>query len=318
MEALEGRAARHFPARRLHARGGRRNISCLRGGHGARAGNRAGRKFFALRARRTGHSTSRRLERMPALKAHPLAEAVREASEGVSFLIRAQQGQNGGVLAGHNYHLSYVRDQYGTFRGLLAMGCLEEAAAIVRFSHDVFARSGRLANAQGIGVPGSFHEHEKRRRGNHRLPAIAIHKAIGSDREPGIFRQAAAHAGLGAAQARSLSCTGACCPSMATKPMWRAVFCRAPRSNHGSFEATMLLSRAASAILAQRRAEEKEDWIRQAKEALADAERQFEDNFRRKDGYIANSLARLEGLTEPAYRHGMCPERRYLWLAQSA
>ena len=77
--------------------------------------------------------------------------------------------------------------------------------------------------------------------------------------------------------------------------------------NHGSFEATMLFIEGGKRYLAQRRTEEKEDWICQAKEALADAERQFEDNFRRKDGYIANSLARLEGLTEPAYRHGMCP-----------
>ena len=243
---------------------------------------------------------------MPALKAHPLAEAVREASEGVSFLIRAQQGQNGGVLAGHNYHLSYVRDQYGTFRGLLAMGCLEEAAAIVRFSHDVFARSGRLANAQGIGVPGSFHEHENDAveiTGYLLLQSIKLLEATGNreffDRQRPMLdwalrRQISQlHRGMLPFNGDETYVAGGFLPRTAL--------------NHGSFEATMLFIEGGKRYLAQRRAEEKEDWIRQAKEALADAERQFEDNFRRKDGYIANSLARLEGLTEPAYRHGMCP-----------
>ena len=261
-----------------------------------------------LRAAREedGAFHQRRLERMPALKAHPLAEAVREAGEGVSFLIRAQQGQNGGVLAGHNYHLSYVRDQYGTFRGLLAMGCLEEAAAIVRFSNDVFARSGRLANAQAIGIANSFHEHENDAveiTGYLLLQSTKLLEAAGDraffdEQRPMLdwalrSQIAQLHRGMLPFNGDETYVAGGFLPRTAL--------------NHGSFEATMLFIEGGKRYLAQRRAEEKEDWIRQAKEALADAERQFEDNFRRKDGYIANSLARLEGLTEPAYRHGMCP-----------
>lgn len=263
-------------------------------------------EIFRAAREEDGAFHQRRLERMPALKAHPLAEAVREASEGVSFLIRAQQGQNGGVLAGHNYHLSYVRDQYGTFRGLLAMGGLEEAAAIVQFSHDVFARSGRLANAQGIGVPGSFHEHENDAveiTGYLLLQSIKLLEATGNreffDRQRPMLdwalrsQIAQLHRGMLPFNGDETYVAGGFLPRTAL--------------NHGSFEATMLFIEGGKRYLAQRRTEEKEDWIRQAKEALADAERQFEDNFRRKDGYIANSLSRLEGLREPAYRHGMCP-----------
>ena len=242
---------------------------------------------------------------MPALKAHPLAEAVREAGEGVSFLIRAQQGQNGGVLAGHNYHLAYVRDQYGTFRGLLAMGCLEEAAAIVRFSNDVFARSGRLANAQAIGIANSFHEHENDAveiTGYLLLQSTKLLEAAGDraffdEQRPMLdwalrSQVAQLHRGMLPFNGDETYVAGGFLPRAAL--------------NHGSFEATLLFIEGAKRYLASRRAEKREDWIERAREAIAEAERRFEGNFRRGNGYIANSLARLVGLAEPEYRHGMC------------
>ena len=50
-----------------------------------------------------------------------------------SVLIKSQQGTGGGVLAGHAYHMGYVRDQYGVSRGLLAMGHYGEAKKILEF-----------------------------------------------------------------------------------------------------------------------------------------------------------------------------------------
>ena len=247
----------------------------------------------------------RRLARMPILRSHPLANVVREASEGVAFLIRAQQAQNGGILAGHNYHLSYVRDQYGTFRGLLAMGCQEEAEAIVKFSQDVFLRSGRLANAQGIGVPNSFHEHENDSveiTGYLLLQSIKLLEATGNreffdEQRPMLdwalrsqLRQL--HQGMLPFNGDETYVAGGFVPRTAL--------------NHGSFEATMLFIEGGKRYLSMRHAGKSEDWLCHAKEALANAERQFERNFRRGNSYIANSLLRLNGLVEPAYRHGMC------------
>jgi hypothetical protein len=101
---------------------------------------------------------------------HDFASALREDAplrseflrilDSVSVLIKAQQGKEGGVLAGHNYHLGYVRDQYGVFRCLLKLGYYEEARSILSFYWDIWKRYGRICNAQGIGVFGLFHEHE--------------------------------------------------------------------------------------------------------------------------------------------------------------
>lgn len=74
-------------------------------------------------------------------------------------VIAAQQSNGGGVLAGYNYHLSYVRDNYGVFRFLLAAGAYGRARNMLRFYTDVFNRYGRIRNAQGMGEY-AFHVHE--------------------------------------------------------------------------------------------------------------------------------------------------------------
>ena len=80
--------------------------------------------------------------------------------EDTALQIRAQQHKDGGVQAGHNYHLAYVRDQYGVARGLIAMGAWQEARKILEFYRTVFSRWGLIANAQAMGIDGIFHVHE--------------------------------------------------------------------------------------------------------------------------------------------------------------
>lgn len=87
-------------------------------------------------------------------------EVLLKTIDDVSVLIKTQQGIDGGVLAGHNYHLAYIRDQYGTFRCLLKLGYYSEAKAILNFYWNVWKRRGRLHNAQASGVDGIFHVHE--------------------------------------------------------------------------------------------------------------------------------------------------------------
>ena len=85
---------------------------------------------------------------------------VRRTIEDIDILIRCQQGVEGGVLAGINYHLGYVRDQYGVSRALLAMGHNKEARSILDFYYDIWKKYGFIKNAQAIGVEGIFHCHE--------------------------------------------------------------------------------------------------------------------------------------------------------------
>jgi hypothetical protein len=77
--------------------------------------------------------------------------------------ILAQQGLTGGVLAGHNYRMAYVRDQYGVFRGLLELGLHEAARAILEGYWRVFHVEGAIHNAQPIGFTRPFHIHEEDR-----------------------------------------------------------------------------------------------------------------------------------------------------------
>ena len=89
----------------------------------------------------------------------PEREKLLKAIDDVAVLIKAQQGKEGGVLAGYNYHLAYVSDQYGVSRGLLKLGHIAEAKAILQFYLDIWKRKGLLRNAQGIGLD-AFHVHE--------------------------------------------------------------------------------------------------------------------------------------------------------------
>ena len=102
--------------------------------------------------------TAARLQNRPASADSAFGD-IEAAVDDIATLIKAQQGCEGGVLAGHNYHLSYIRDSFGTHRGLLAMGCNDEARQLNLYHADVFKRYGRLQNAQGIGTP-AFHTHE--------------------------------------------------------------------------------------------------------------------------------------------------------------
>jgi len=65
--------------------------------------------------------------------------------DGVATLIKAQQSDDGGAMAGHYYPLAYVRDQYGVAKGMLALGMIEEA---------------NLHNAESMGTDCARHVHE--------------------------------------------------------------------------------------------------------------------------------------------------------------
>ena len=87
-------------------------------------------------------------------------ERLLKAIDDISVVIKTQQAIEGGVLAGHNYHLGYVRDQYGVCRCLLKLGYFEEARLIMKFYWDIWKRYGVIHNAQAMGVDGIFHIHE--------------------------------------------------------------------------------------------------------------------------------------------------------------
>ena len=90
----------------------------------------------------------------------PMRDRLVQVLDDVAVLIKAQQAAEGGVLAGYPYHLGYVRDQYGTHRGLVALGHEEMSRDILSFYFNVFSAYGQIHNAQAFGMPGLFHIHE--------------------------------------------------------------------------------------------------------------------------------------------------------------
>ena len=90
----------------------------------------------------------------------PLREKVLSAVDDVSVLIKTQQSREGGILAGHNYHLAYVRDQYGASRCLLKLGYIKEAKKILEYYFRIYEKYGKIHNAQTMGDSHHFHIHE--------------------------------------------------------------------------------------------------------------------------------------------------------------
>ncbi len=79
-----------------------------------------------------------------------LRDSILDAIDGVSILIKAQQSSSGGVMAGHIYNMAYVRDMSGVLRGLLALGYIPEAKAILDFWIHKYTLFGKVLCADGM------------------------------------------------------------------------------------------------------------------------------------------------------------------------
>lgn len=228
---------------------------------------------------------------------------IEKAVDDVAVLIKAQQAVSGGILAGYNYHLSYVRDNYGTLRGLLAMGCLEEAKALAVYYREVFARKGRVHNAQGM-ANDTFHIHENDSveiTGYLVLMMADVFEATGDD---GLFRtmlplmewclsqqHGKLHCGMLPFNGDETYIAGGLIP--------RSVM------DNGSMEATLLYHTACKKLLQYRNILEADEGLcSQCREDMQEIEKHFKENFIR-DGKIACNNPALEDCAPPSpYRKG--------------
>ena len=102
--------------------------------------------------------TARRYQDRPELA--NLDRNIQNVLDGVAVLIKAQQSECGGVMAGHFYPLAYIRDQYGTAKGMLSLGMIEEARKNLLFRYRKFQRFGTLQTAETMGTNCARHMHE--------------------------------------------------------------------------------------------------------------------------------------------------------------
>lgn len=218
---------------------------------------------------------------------------------------------SGCILAGHNYHLSYVRDGYGTFRGMIACGCREEAAAFMRFYEQTFARQQYIATAQTACFDGFFHIHENdtvENTGYLMLQELLYREAYG-DEEAFVRARPLMDWAL-EEQLRQLH--HGMLPFSGDETYVAGGIVPRTMLNHGSIESTMLFR---TAMVRYREACDQRGWTLpcrgELERALGEIDARFDENFRRGGHYVANSLRRTEGLEEPAFRHGLCVNFRH-------
>ncbi|MDB5024932.1 MAG: hypothetical protein JWP78_2687 [Mucilaginibacter sp.] len=240
----------------------------------------------------------------------PAREKLLQTIDDIAVLIKTQQSTEGAVLAGHNYHMGYVRDQYGVSRGLLRMGYYPEARAILNFYWNVWYRKGVLHNAQGIGMD-AFHIHEN---DNVELSGYLIMQAFDyfkKTNDKAFIKQIfpmlewAWHSQQKQLIKHMLPFNGD--ETYVAGDML-------PRSAllDGSSEATMLFLTSSDPFL---------QWIDNSKSwpasDLADArllvkqvKEHFSENFIENGKLLTNNPRRMEGEVYPGFRHGVCESCR--------
>ena len=251
--------------------------------------------------------TSRRIDFAKRLPAHvPQRERLLQTIDDVAVLIKVQQATEGSSMAGYNYHLGYVRDQYGVSRGLLKMGYTAEAKAVLQFYWDIWQRKGKIHNAQGIGLD-AFHVHENDEveiTGYLIIQAFDYMKTTGDEAYiKTIFPMLEWAYDC---QVRNLH--QAMLPFNGDETYIAGGILPRTAMFDGSSEATLLLLVGGQELVDW--ATKQKLWtskkITEVKNTLQDVHSRYATNFLDGGRLLTNNPARKEGLVYPAFRHGVC------------
>jgi len=238
----------------------------------------------------------------------PLAESeapVADAADSVAVLIAAQQGRSGGVLAGHNYHLAYVRDQYGVFRGLLELGLTQEARAILDYYWAIWQTQGALHTAQPIGMHTPFHIHEEDRSENTGYLVNQAMDWLDATGDETLVQRLQPMFDWAIDQQLQLLTAGTL-PFSGDETYVAGGMMPRDRLDHGSAEATLLFIQstrrfAAWAARRNRWAERRRDQVLAAVDAAAAL---WRERFLVEGRIMTNDP--LRGAHAPRFRHGVC------------
>jgi hypothetical protein len=94
-----------------------------------------------------------------------------EPEEDGVMTIVGQMSRDGGISAGYEFPLAYVRDLFGVSRGLIDLGLSSEAVQMAKFRLRKWSKFGDLANAESMGHDRIRHHHENDRA---EVPAYAL------------------------------------------------------------------------------------------------------------------------------------------------
>ncbi len=235
------------------------------------------------------------------------------AVDDVAVLIKAQQGTEGGILAGLSYHWAAFRDQFGAMRCLLALGHAEEARGVLRYYGDIFSARGALHNGQDIGLNGFFHVHENDEveiTGYLLTQACDYQEATADDpllRELFPMLEWAFDAQRRNLLRHMLPFNGDE-TYIAGGMMPRGVI------NDGSAESTLLFVTGGSRFLdwTERQGLWPADRIAGARRAVEETRTHYRRNFWKDGSILANNPERMTVAEMPRFRHGVCESGAYL------
>jgi hypothetical protein len=237
----------------------------------------------------------------------PLRKELVQAVDDIAVLLKTQQAAEGAVLAGHNYHMGYVRDQYGVARGLLALGHVAEARRILEFYWGIWQRYGRLHNAQAAGVEGAFHVHENDEveiTGYLVRQAFDLMAASGDED----FTRTIYPMLDWAWQAQKKHLVDGMLPFNGDETYVAGGILPRYTLNDGSAEATLLFIDGGEKLL---------DWAARAglrstaesdhdRSILRGVRRRYRQNFWQAGRLVTNNPARAAAASLPRFRHGVC------------
>jgi hypothetical protein len=258
--------------------------------------------------------TARRHDATSAIPANvPRRGDLLQAVDDVAVLIKAQQGIEGGILAGLSYHWAAFRDQFGAMRCLLALGHHEEAREVLRYYGDMFRARGVLHNGQDIGLDGFFHVHENDEveiTGYLLVQAFDYLDRTGDD--PFIRSLLPMLAWAFEAQRRNL--LRLMLPFNGDETYIAGGLLPRRAINDGSAEATMLFVAGGARFLdwTERQGLWPADRIADARRLVADVRAHYRENFWRDGAILTNNPGRAGVAEMPRFRHGVCESGAYL------
>ncbi|RED55900.1 hypothetical protein [Cohnella phaseoli] len=236
-----------------------------------------------------------------------MRKRIDELSESVAFLIAAQQSQDGGIMAGHNYALAYVRDQYGASRGLLSLGLYEEARRNLAFRYGKWTGLGGIRNAESMGHDRARHVHEN---DDVEITAYMIVQAFDYGQATGDWDYVASLFPMldDCWQVQLPHLHDGMLPFNGDETYVAGGFLPRTSLNDGSMEATLLFLEAGRRLLpfAVGRGLWNEERAAACESLLERTEAVFRTRFRKDGRFYANAPERAETAELPAYRHGVC------------
>jgi hypothetical protein len=243
----------------------------------------------------------------------PLRDKLIQAADDVAVLIKAQQGVEGGILAGMAYHWAAFRDQFGAMRCLLALGHQQEAGQVLRYYGDIFRTRRVLHNGQDIGLDGFFHIHENDEvelTGSLLTQAFDYLRSTGDD---ALLRDLFPMLEW-AFDAQVRHVRRYMVPFNGDETYIAGGMLPRGAINDGSAEATMLFITSGERFLdwTQRQRLWPAGRLTEARRVVGESRAHFRDCFWRDGSLLTNNPDRMTVEEMPRFRHGVCESGAYV------